>query len=221
MVESPELRWSFIRTIYTIISIQLLLTVAVSAVFISFRDSVSQFAFSSALNFCVSACLIVFPPSFLWPLFCFRYRHPMNLLLLGLFTLTVSLSTGLACAMTSGEIILVAAILTSVVVLSFTLYTFWAAKRGHDFTFLGPLLLAALIILLLFGHIRIVHPMGRVTTMIYGGLSVLVFSIYIIYSTDELIKRFKYEEYVWAAVGMYLNFINLFMSLVTILTHSC
>lgn len=32
MVESPELRWSFIRKVYSIISIQLLLTIAVASV---------------------------------------------------------------------------------------------------------------------------------------------------------------------------------------------
>ena len=32
MLESPELRWSFIRKIYMIVSIQLLLTIAVGAV---------------------------------------------------------------------------------------------------------------------------------------------------------------------------------------------
>ncbi|CAF2062462.1 hypothetical protein YC2023_079359 [Brassica napus] len=47
------------------------------------------------------------------------------------------------------------AILTTVVVLSLTVYTFWAAKRGYDFNFLGPLLFGALIVLIIFAMIQV------------------------------------------------------------------
>ncbi|CAN6937435.1 unnamed protein product [Brassica oleracea] len=47
------------------------------------------------------------------------------------------------------------AILTTVVVLSLTVYTFWAAKRGYDFNFLGPLLFGALIVLIVFAMIQV------------------------------------------------------------------
>jgi FtsH-binding integral membrane protein len=49
-------------------------------------------------------------------------------------------------------------LLTFVVVLSLTIYTFWAAKRGHDFSFLGPFLFAACIILMLYGLIQVTQP---------------------------------------------------------------
>lgn len=53
--------------------------------------------------------------------------------------------------------------------------------------------------------------------MIYGGLGAIIFSGYIIYDTDNLIKRFTYDQYVWAAVSLYLDVINLFLSLLTLL----
>ncbi|CAN7083633.1 unnamed protein product, partial [Brassica oleracea var. botrytis] len=37
----------------------------------------------------------------------------------------------------NGKVIIESAILTTVVVLSLTVYTFWAAKGGYDFNFLG------------------------------------------------------------------------------------
>ena len=140
-----------------------------------------------------------------------------------------------------------AAILTTVVVVSLTLYTFWAARRGHDFNFLGPFLFAAVLVLLVFGLIQVmvailfscfcillefsffhnssVHifilqilfPLGKISVMIYGGLGAIIFSGYIIYDTDNLIKRFTYDQYVWAAVSLYLDVINLFLSLLTLL----
>lgn len=55
----------------------------------------------------------------------------------------------------TGKIILESAILTSVVVISLTLYTFWAAKRGHDFNFLGPFLFGAVMVLMVFSLIQV------------------------------------------------------------------
>jgi FtsH-binding integral membrane protein len=53
--------------------------------------------------------------------------------------------------------------------------------------------------------------------MIYGGLSAIIFSGYIVYDTDNLIKRYSYDEYIWASVALYLDVVNLFMALLQIL----
>jgi len=55
----------------------------------------------------------------------------------------------------TGKIILESAILTAVVVVSLTLYTFWAARRGHDFSFLAPILFAGFMVLLVFILIQV------------------------------------------------------------------
>ena len=41
--------------------------------------------------------------------------------------------------------------------------------------------------------------------MIYGGIASLIFAGYIIYDTDNIIKRYSYDEYIWAAVSLYLD----------------
>lgn len=48
-----------------------------------------------------------------------------------------------------------ALILASAVVLALTGYTFWASKRGQDFSFLGPILLASLFVLVLTGFMQV------------------------------------------------------------------
>jgi protein lifeguard len=53
--------------------------------------------------------------------------------------------------------------------------------------------------------------------MIYGGLASLIFCGYIIYDTDNIIKRYTYDEYIWAAVALYLDIINLFLALLDLL----
>ncbi|KAG5555302.1 hypothetical protein RHGRI_012740 [Rhododendron griersonianum] len=84
------------------------------------------------------------------------------------------------------RVILLAGILTSFVVISSTLYTFWAAKNGCDFHFLGPFLFTSLLVLIAFALIQ---------------------------GTDNLIKRFNYDEYIWAAISLYLDILNLFLAL--------
>lgn len=215
MLESPELRWAFIRKIYSIIAIQLLATIAVAAVVVSVRP-ISHFFLSTGAGLALYIVLIITPFIVLCPLYYYYQKHPVNYLLLGVFTISLAFAVGLTCAYTKGEVILESAILTAVVVISLTLYTFWAASRGHDFNFLGPFLFGALMILMVFAFIQILFPLGRISVMIYGCLASVIFCGYIIYDTDNLIKRYSYDEYIWAAVALYLDIINLFLSLLTV-----
>ena len=63
--------------------------------------------------------------------------------------------------------------------------------------------------------VQILFPLGKLGVMIYGGLASIIFCGYIVYDTDNLIKRYNYDEYIWAAVSLYLDIINLFLSLLS------
>ncbi|XP_042409941.1 protein LIFEGUARD 2-like [Zingiber officinale] len=218
MTKSPELRYVFIKKVYFILTLQLALTVAV-AIMVILVKLVSHIFVSSGAGLArlgVYICLSILPLIFLCPL-CYIYqeRH-FNFLLLGLFTVSTSFAVGMTRASTNGKVILEAAILTAVVVLSLTLYTFWAARRGHDLNFLGPFLFAALWVVLVFALIQILFPLGKLSTMIYGGPAAMVFSDYIVYETNNLIKLYSYDLYIWAAISLYLDILNLFLSLLTL-----
>lgn len=219
MLEDPRLRWAFIRKIYAILSVQLLLTIAVAAVVV-FVHPIAHFFVSSPSGFALYIVLIITPFIVLCPLYYYHQRHPVNYLLLAVFTITIAFAVGLTCAFTSGKVILESVILTAVVVVSLTLYTFWAARKGHDFNFLGPFLFGAIMVLMVFAFIQILFPLGRLSLMIYGCLASIIFCGYIIYDTDNLIKRYSYDEYIWAAVSLYLDIINLFLALLTIFRAS-
>lgn len=60
MLESPELRWSFIRKVYSIVAIQLLLTIAVGAVVVSVHQ-ISHFMVSTRGGLAVYIVLIITP----------------------------------------------------------------------------------------------------------------------------------------------------------------
>lgn len=215
MLESPQLRWAFIRKIYSIVTLQLLMTIAVASVVVTVHPIALYFATTGG-GLALYIILIITPFIVLFPLYYYHQKHPVNYFLLGIFTVALAFAVGLTCAFTSGKVILESVILTTAVVVALTLFTFWAARRGHDFNFLGPFLFAAVIVLVLFALIQLFFPLGRISMMIYGALASLIFSGYIIYDTDNLIKRYSYDEYIWASVSLYLDIINLFLSLLTI-----
>jgi FtsH-binding integral membrane protein len=211
--EDNVLRWAFIRKVYGILSTQMMLTTAVAAVIV-FSTPVKEF-FASSPGLLLAIAFL--PLVLMCPLYYYQQSHPLNLVLLGFFTVGVSLTVGISCAFTNGLIVLEALLLTATVVLSLTAYTYWASKNGYDFNFLGPILFVSVIVLVVFGLIQAIFPLGPLSTAIYGGLGSLVFSVYIVYDTDNLIKRFSYDEYIWASVALYLDIINLFLSILQLL----
>lgn len=59
---------------------------------------------------------------------------------------------------------------------------------------------------------QICVPLGRAGMTIYGCLATVLFSAFIVFDTNQLIKRHTYNEYVIAAISLYLDVINLFMA---------
>ncbi|XP_057544527.1 BI1-like protein [Amaranthus tricolor] len=208
-----QLRWGFIRKVYGILSAQIVLTALVSLLTVLYAPINETLRGNSGL-------LLFFafmPFVLLWPLYIYQQKHPHNLIFLGLFTLCLSLTVGVACANTDGKIVLQALVLTAAVVCSLTGYTFWAAKKGKDFSFLGPVLFASLIGLIFTGLLQVFFPFESTSVAIIGGISAIVFSGYIVYDTDNLIKRFTYDEYIWASVTLYLDILNLFLTILRLL----
>ncbi|KAL0689094.1 hypothetical protein Bca4012_088771 [Brassica carinata] len=118
------------------------------------------------------------------------------------------------------KIVLEAAVLTATMVVGLTIYTFWAVRRGHDFSFLAPFLFGSLLIILVFATIQVFHPLGKLSSMIFSCVVSVCFCGYIIYDTNQLIKKLNYDEYIHAAISLYLDVINLFLNLVGILVHT-
>jgi len=208
-----ELRWGFIRKIYGILAAQIVLTTVVSAATVLYEPINGLLRGNPGL----ALVLAILPLFLMCPLYYYQQKHPLNFIFLGLFTVCLSLSVGVACANTQGKIVLEALILTSGVVSSLTGYTFWASKKGKDFSYLGPVLFAGLVVLLLTSFIQIFFPLGPTSVAIFGGFGAVLFSAFIVYDTENLIKRYTYDEYIWASVVLYLDILNLFLSILNML----
>lgn len=93
----------------------------------------------------------------------------------GLFSIMV----GLSCTFYQPAIVIQALIITIGIVAGLTAYTFWATKRGYEFTWLGPLLGAMLWGLIIWGFVQMFFRPGPVGSTIYSLLGALVFSGYV------------------------------------------
>ncbi|KAL8458362.1 hypothetical protein ACS0TY_036033 [Phlomoides rotata] len=214
MEERPELRWAFIRKVYSILTLQLLATIGFAAIVASVHP-IANFFSTTKIGLVVFIAILIVPFIVICLIYIYKNKHPLNFVLLGIFTLCFGLAIGVFSAYVDGKIIIEAGIATAVVVISLTLYTFWAAKKGHDFSFMAPFLLSLVVIMLMFAIFQVFFPMGKISEVIYSGLAVIVFSAYIIYNT--FIKRNSYDQYIWASLSLYSDVFNLFLRLLQII----
>ncbi|KAK2452569.1 protein LIFEGUARD [Trifolium repens] len=216
MHENPELRWSFIRKVYSIITFQLLLTIPVISLFL-FVPSVANF-FNSKQGTVLCSVLLFVPLITLCSLYCFHWKYPLNYFLLLIFNVSLTLPVGLTSTLlASGRKIefLEVVILATAMMFILTLYTFWAAKKGHDFSYLGSFLFGSLSILILLSLIQILSPLGKLSHMIFGCLISIIFCGYLVLNTNYyIIKEYTYDQHVKAFVFLYIDvIIYLFMLL--------
>jgi len=69
---------------------------------------------------------------------------------------------------------------------------------------------------------RLVFLSGKVIGLVYASLGALLFSVYLVYDTQLMLGgNHKYsispEEYIFAALNLYLDIINIFMYILTII----
>ncbi|XVF38576.1 hypothetical protein REPUB_Repub20aG0114000 [Reevesia pubescens] len=150
----------------------------------------------------------------------YKNEYPKNFICLGAFTLMQSLMLGTCCALNDGKIVLEALATTTAAVTSLTGYTFWAAKRGKDFSYLGPILFPNLVALATISLINVfVYPVPGIDSIAYNACGALVFTGYMVLDTDNLIKRDRYDEYITASIHLYLDILNLFVRFMKILEN--
>lgn len=199
--------------VYGIVTIQLALTAAVALV-VTLVPSVNAFL---ARSLAANIGLMVLSLLALIPLFIYKDRHPLNLALLGLWTLTMATTVGVACSFYEPAIVLEALALTTTVVAALTAYSFWATARGVDFSPVGPLLAGLLWAMLAWGLFQIFFHPGPVARTIFSLLGALLFSAYLVFDTQLLIQRVGLDEYIWASVMIYLDVLNLFLYILRLL----
>lgn len=203
----------FIRKVYSILSMQLLMTVA-GAAFFMLHDGARNFVLSTPSMFYAAMFL---PIGFIFALMCYKDQHPTNMYLLSAFTLCETYTVGVICAMYyasgAGMIVLQALMLTAAVFISLTVYTLTTKK---DFSFLGAGLFGGLVVLIFWGFLNSIFNFGG-GNMVFALFGALLFAGYILYDTSMIIHNLGPDDYIIASINLYLDIINLFLYLLEIL----
>ncbi|XP_012576117.1 PREDICTED: protein lifeguard 4 isoform X2 [Condylura cristata] len=126
---SVHIRMAFLRKVYSILSLQVLLTTVTSTIFLYF-ESTRTFVHGSP------ALLLVFAFGSLGLIFALilnRHKHPLNLYLLFGFTLSEALCVAFVVTFYDVYIVLQAFILTTAVFLGLTAYTLQSKRDFSKF----------------------------------------------------------------------------------------
>ena len=118
--------------------------------------------------------------------------------------------------LTSGANVVVMAFASTTVV--FSGIAIYAAKSKQNFSFLGGFLLAALLAMVAISIFNIFFPLSSTGMLAYSFIGVLVFSGYVLFDISRM-KHYgvRAEEVPLMALNLYLDFINLFISILRIL----
>ena len=106
--------------------------------------------------------------------------------------------------------VMTAAVITTAVTMALTAYVH---KTGKDFTRMGGFLFAGLIVVLLASIAAMFVPAMQAGV---SAVAALLFSGFILFDTSRLIRG-EEDNYVMAACSMYLNVLNLFLSVLQLL----
>ncbi|XP_056902402.1 protein lifeguard 1 [Takifugu flavidus] len=216
--DNRAVRRGFIRKVYLILTLQLLVTVGIICAFVywdALRDWTEEHYW---FTYCMMAATVVL----ILLLSCcdnLRRQVPFNFLALGLFTVVEGLMLGSVTIFFNAEAVMWAVGATAMVSFGLTLF---AVQSKWDFTtaygslwvFGWTLLSFALLCAIL---------RSQYLSIVYACLGTLLFSLYLVFDTQLILggKNRKYqvspEEYVFAALSLYLDVVTLFLLLLQLI----
>jgi hypothetical protein len=209
---SPEIRRAFIRKVYSILLCQIGATTIVGGI-ISQSPSTIFWVQTHIWSFYVPLFGTLIN---LGVLYWKRHSHPWNFVLLSTFTLMEAFTLGIMVAFFENVIVLQALLITLGVFIGLTLFTL---QSKYDFSGMGPFLFGGLIALCMTGLVGVFVPFGRTMDLIFAIGGCILFSGYIVYDTYMINKRLSPDEYIMGAISLYLDFINLFISILRLLNN--
>ena len=211
-----DVRMGFIRKVYIILSVQLIVTAAMSSVAV-YSEATKQFLIDNVWLIIVSAVINIFCT---YALYCYKScarTVPRNFILLGLFTITQAIMLMYVTAFSNPTDVLIALILTAAIVVSLTIYAF---KTKTDFTICGGMLFMLLMVLFV-ASIMAIFIQNKIFEIAVSSFSVILFGIYLIYDTQLVVgkhsNKLSVDDYIIGALSLYIDIIQIFLEILKIL----
>ncbi|XP_008321530.1 glutamate receptor, ionotropic, N-methyl D-aspartate-associated protein 1b (glutamate binding) [Cynoglossus semilaevis] len=215
-LDNKTIRRAFIRKVFLVLSVQLLVTFAFVAVF-TFVDEVKAFVLVNQWTYLVSYAVFFVSVCVISCCGSFRRKHPWNLVALSILTLSLSYMVGMIASFHETDSVVMAVGITSVV--CFTVVIF-SLQTKYDFTSCHGVLFVCLVVLIFFG-ILCIFIRDNILHIVYAGLGALLFTCFLAVDTQLLLGNKELslspEEYVFAALTLYTDIINILLYILAII----
>uniref|UniRef100_A0A8C0KZE6 Glutamate ionotropic receptor NMDA type subunit associated protein 1 n=1 Tax=Canis lupus dingo TaxID=286419 RepID=A0A8C0KZE6_CANLU len=210
------IRQAFIRKVFLVLTLQLSVTLSTVAVF-TFVGEVKGFVRENVWTYYVSYAVFFISLIVLSCCGDFRRKHPWNLVALSILTVSLSYMVGMIASFYNTEAVIMAVGITTTV--CFTVVIFSMQTR-YDFTSCMGVLLVSMVVLVIFA-ILCIFIRNRILEIVYASLGALLFTCFLAVDTQLLLGNKQLslspEEYVFAALNLYTDIINIFLYILTII----
>ncbi len=203
----PEaVRLGFLRKVFGIMLSQLLLLFGVMCA--------TKFSGLGAMiinvgNAWVPILLTQLPFPLLLCIYAARKRHPWNLILFTLFTISFGVTLGTTCAYINSYIFIMSTAGSILSVAAAFALTFW--KGPNDLSFRTGLLFSVATAVIAGGLTKVIFPSTTAHMPVGAALVSFFFSCWIMWDIQAIQIDLTADEYIVAAVDLYLDIINMFM----------
>jgi len=217
-----KIRMAFIRKVYSILMVQLLITFGFVALFVYHeplklwtRANPGAFYGALAVTFVTMIAMACCEGV--------RKKFPGNFICLAVFTLAEGFVLGTAASTFKADAVLLAVGITAVICLSLTAFSF---QTKWDFTGMGAGLFVVTIVFMIFGFLAIfLRGVFPILNLVYACIGALLFSVYLVYDTQLMIGgkhkcSISPEEYIFAALNIYMDIVNIFIYILSIIGAS-
>lgn len=209
-LENTRDRLGFIRKVYLLLFLQLLITgvfVLIGALSEGFRDFVYEHWWIMLISFFLS----LIPLLLLFLVKSYARTVPINYCLLFLFTLLDSFTLACITAFYEPEVILIAFGCTALLTGSLTLYA-WFTKT--DFTLLYGVMIVVGFALFAFLLLILILDNNDIYRLIFCPLAIIFYGVYLVIDTQYIISKGKYgmgyDDYVLGVVALYIDIVGMF-----------
>lgn len=215
-VASCELpiRQLFLRKVYALLTMQIMATLVVGYI-IKLSPGIQNWCLSNMWLFVVSMLGSI---GLMIATYFKARSYPINLVLLGGFTLCEAYTLGVACALVESNILVEAILITLLVFIGLTAFAF---QTKYDFASWQGVLGMGLWALICWGFVMMFIPhQSKGMEMVYSGLGAIVFSGYVLVDTQMIMKTSFLDDEIPATITLYLDIVNLFLFILRFLQSS-
>ena len=213
---NQSIRLGFIRKVYGILSIQLLITTLFCLIAMISKNVQSFMINNISLAYFMILLTIILPIIIV----CCRdtmSKVPINYIILLLFTFAESYLVSFICSLSNPKIVFMAAFMTFAMVVSLTIY---AITTSTDMTLNGSILFIGCCCLFLFSFF-LIFTNNKLLHIIYCIVGIILLGFYLIYDTQLIIGNKSYcvemDDYILGSFMLYTDIVSIFLYILQLL----